>query len=93
MIIIDKELLAAMHAEATGCEYCREVDEDECGPLECHHIFSRGCGGGQRLDVRFNLIMLGRKHHDLAQRNRIDRRLLLALAAEREIYRLRRMPK
>ena len=77
-----------MHAESTVCESCYGI-----GALECHHIFTRGAGGGQRLDVRINLIMLCKECHEQAQRNRIPRRTLLALAAEREIYRLRRLKK
>ena len=88
MIVISPETMAEMHAESTVCENCCGL-----GPLECHHIFARGAGGGQRLDVRINLIMLCKECHEHAQRNRIPRRTLLALAAEREIYRLRRLPK
>ena len=62
--------------------------------LEVHHIWPRGIGGGSRLDVGMNLIVVCAQRqdncHDKAQANKISKRELWGIATEREIHRLRR---
>lgn len=66
------------------CEYCGRP----CLRLDPHHIFSRGMGGGSRLDHRLNLMGLGGfencnchgKHHN----GKITREELIKKVAARE---------
>ncbi len=91
MIVKDADLMIQLHEEATGCEVCNRMGGVK---LEVHHIWPRGIGGGSRLDVGMNLIVLCAKYdnscHDLAQANKITKRELWGIATEREIHRLRR---
>lgn len=89
MIRKDAKILARLHREASRCE----MDDCSRQAKECHHIKPRGHGGGSRLDVGFNLVMLCVECHALAQRNEIPRRALWGIAAEREVYRLLRQLK
>lgn len=78
-IEINDDLLAAF-ARQNKCEHCN------CqGPVEGHHIFSRGLGGGTRLDIPINLIAICRRCHD-GYHNRRDptQAALLRIAARRE---------
>lgn len=95
MQVID-ELLLEEFRQAMVCERCRKA-----GPVEAHHLWSRGIGGGGRLDVRLNIAALCREchqgHHNGQRPLKCD---LLALVAAREgclqgdieaeIWRLRR---
>jgi hypothetical protein len=89
MILKDIDLLIRLHEEATGCEVCNAG-----GKLEVHHIWAKGIGGGSRLDIEENLIVLCAKRdnscHDLAQAGKITKRELWGIATERKIHRLRR---
>ena len=88
VIVKDKRLLERLHREATACEFCMTGY-----PVEVHHIKPRGIGGGSRLDVPFNLVMLCPECHDQAQRYKIMPSVFYALAAEREVRRLARADK
>ena len=92
MIVKDPALMKRMHAEAGLCEWCHG-EEMLNGSLQCHHIRPKGMGGGSRLDVAFNLVMLCLACHEKAQRNKIPESVLWGIAAEREVRRLLRMPK
>lgn len=97
MIVIDEKLLTEFRRKVQ-CEWCGKPTPSGCDP---HHLFSRGHGGGSRLDVRRNLVGLCRdchnSHHNGHEPMRLD---LLAVVAQREqclqgdieeeIYRLRR---
>lgn len=85
MKVINVDLMIEMHEEISACEVCGVG-----GKLEVHHIFARGMGGGGRLDIPWNLIILCVDCHCKAQAGAIERRLLLGMAAEREIWRIRR---
>lgn len=102
MIVKDPQLLKRMHAEAAWCELCGKGTK----ALQCHHIFGRGHGGGSRLDVPFNLVMLCSPGcHEEAQAYRLtddfgrklpraeQQHMLCGVAAVREVYRLQRIPK
>ncbi len=103
MKIVDELLLESFRAPGR-CEYCGHY----CQRREPHHIFSRGMGGGSRLDVRINLISLcpafvGQECHNQYHAGHILRCDLLAIVAKREgrlqtdieaeIYKLRRARK
>ena len=80
MNIIDEALLNEFRWPGL-CEWCK-TPRDRRHP---HHIFSRGMGGKQRLDIRINLVGLCPRchvsHHD---GNRPSRAELLVLVAKRE---------
>lgn len=54
MKIINKPLLDAFRASHRSCEWCGKP-----GPIEVHHLQSRGFGGGTRLDISINLFAFG----------------------------------
>ena len=99
MRIVNKALVREFVAQATHCEWCHKK-----GPVEAHHLWAKGHGGGHRLDVLINLIALCRQdhqaHHDGNEPTRSD---LVAVVAAREkmlqddlvaeITRLRNLPK
>ena len=87
MIVRDVDLMIKLHEEAIGCEICGVAGGTK---LEVHHIWPRGIGGGSRLDIGWNLIVLCQKCHASCQANKIPKREQWGIAAEREIYRLRR---
>ena len=91
MSVKDVDLLIRLHEEASGCEVCGKSGNVK---LEVHHIWAKGIGGGSRLDVGMNLIVVCAKYdgncHDKAQANQISKRELWGIATEREIHRLRR---
>lgn len=96
MIVKNAPLLKQMSRRP--CELCGAVEG-----TAAHHLWTRGMGGGGRLDVPLNLITLcwacHRKHHD----GHIRRDLLVKTVAwrestnpealEAEIHRLRRLPR
>ncbi len=99
MIVKDEALLDEFRSGGP-CEWCKRWAE----PRQPHHLFARGHGGGNRLDVRINLAALchecHRAHHDGHRPLRCD--LLAVVAAregliqneiEAEIMQLRRQPK
>jgi 5-methylcytosine-specific restriction endonuclease McrA len=86
MLVKDVDVMIDMHDEIRHCEVCDRTD----GPFECHHIWSRGMGGGGRLDIRWNLIILCRDCHALAHKHTLSKRTLWGIASEREIYALLR---
>lgn len=102
MIIKNKKLLAEFRGPGF-CELCRAW----CQAREPHHILCRGHGGGNRLDVRLNLISLGSAYdcncHGRYHDGHIPRCRILAVVCRREdvlpeflldeLYRLRRAPK
>jgi hypothetical protein len=88
MIFQSSAVMKRMHDEASACEWCGDHDT-----LECHHIKARGIGGGSRLDVPLNLVMLCNTCHREAQIARISASSLVAIAGIRELNRLTRMPK
>ena len=99
MTVDDADLLDEFRRKPR-CEWCNARSRHGLDP---HHVFARGMGGGGRLDVRINLVSLCRTCHGEVHGGRIMRRDLLAIVAaregmlqddvEREIYRLRRLPK
>lgn len=104
MIVIDEKLLASFR-QSGRCELCGKF----CRRREAHHVWQRGVGGGNRLDLRPNLIALGatqsfmcRCHSDIHS-GKIKRETVIAAVAEREgatpellaewIYAVRRLAK
>jgi hypothetical protein len=97
MIILDPQLLFEFRLKGR-CEWCSKAR-----PVNAHHIFCRGLGGGSRLDVAINLIALCPFCHSDFHNGHIARYDLLAIVAKREgklqdeivteIYRLLRTPK
>lgn len=82
----DEELLDEFrkgNCELCGCS----------GPSDPHHLFERGMGGGNRLDIRINLMSLCRTCHTLVQGNKAILPKLCFMVLQREIWRLRRAPK
>lgn len=61
------------------CERCSKR-----GPVEPHHVFTKGMGGATRLDVKINLLALCRVCHDGFHLGRISRDELLDIIAARE---------
>lgn len=86
MKIVNVDAMIDLHEEISWCEFCDKTGEK----LDCHHIYARGMGGGSRLDIPINLIILCRTCHDKAQNGRISRRELWGIAAEREVWKLLR---
>lgn len=54
MTILDPDLLQTMRG-AGRCSWCLAW----CQRLEPAHIFTRGCGGGSRIDLAVNVVPLG----------------------------------
>ena len=85
MIIINEDLLDQFRA-AGPCEWCGKP----CQRREPHHIFSRGLGGGGRLDIPCNLVALGSSLlwecacHQAAHAGSISRLQLLLVVGHRE---------
>jgi hypothetical protein len=90
LIIRDADLMISLHEEATGCEICGNSGSNPMNKLEVHHIYSRGMGGGSRLDIGYNLIVLCHDCHASCQANKVDKRTLWGIAAQREIHKLLR---
>jgi hypothetical protein len=99
-MIIKNESLLAEFRKRSHCEWCLRPRR---GKLEPNHIFGRGAGGGQRLDIRVNLVSLCWQCHGDYHDGWIKRRELLEVAAGREgttveaivaeIFALRKAPK
>jgi hypothetical protein len=99
MRIVDEKILDEFRGPGK-CEWCGYVTRWKRDP---HHLWTRGMGGGGRLDIRINLISLCRLCHDAVGLGHIARCDLLAVVASREsttqsqieeeIWRLRRTPK
>lgn len=86
MKIVNEQLLEEFR-QAGKCEWCG----NRCRVREPHHIHARGMGGGNRLDVRINLVALGSTlafqctcHTDHHNGERPLREELLAVACARE---------
>src|SRR5581483_761225 len=83
--VIDENLLEEFRGPGP-CEWCGRL----CRLREPHHIFARGLGGSQRLDVRCNLVALGSsvrggcRCHRAAHAGAIPRLQLLLVAGHRE---------
>lgn len=81
------------------CEHCRKP----LPVLEAAHLFTRGMGGGSRLDIPINLNGLCRVCHQMHHDGNLPRAHLLEVIAqreqvtvdqiEREIFRLQRLDK
>ena len=101
MIINDEALLNEFRAKG-HCEWCLRAIRKR-GELHANHIFTRGAGGGMRLDIRVNLVAMCWHCHSEYHEGRIKRKELLEIVANREkttvaeivaeVYRLRRAPK
>jgi hypothetical protein len=78
VIVIDRKLLARYRLGGP-CWYCGRWQER----LEPHHLWTRGMGGGGRLDIPENLIPLCSSCHREAQAYRIPRCDLVAIVAAR----------
>lgn len=87
MVIIDEDLLDEFRQGSCEWPGCSR------SPCDPHHVFERGAGGGNRLDVRWNLMSLCREHHGVVQGNKSVLWQVCHLVLQREIWRLRRMPK
>jgi hypothetical protein len=97
-MMIENETLLDEFRTPGPCELCRRFAQTR----EPHHIQCRGFGGGQRLDIRVNLVSVGgsakkkgqsfRKFachcHKLAQSYKIDTDYILAIVARREFVRM-----
>lgn len=86
MKIINDDLLREFRTPGR-CECCNR----HCKYREGHHLFARGAGGGSRLDVRINLLALGRTemfqcfcHSDSHAGLKPTRADMLEVVAERE---------
>lgn len=77
MKIEDPDLLFQFRLKLR-CEHCGKR-----GPVDPHHLFSRGFGGGTRLDIAINLIALCRKCHDEFHNGKIKLFDLLKIVAKR----------
>lgn len=99
MKIVDETVLDLFRA-AGECEWCHAL----CRRRQPHHYwYSRGMGGGSRLDHPFNLVGLCVSCHAQAHAAIISRRQLLDVVARREkvrtpevlttLWRLYRTPK
>lgn len=86
MIHLDNDLLKEFRDKS--CEWCGLPP-----PNDPHHIFKRGFGGGNRFDIRFNLISLCRECHRKAECDIIRDSDLCRKIIEREMWKLQRMPK
>ena len=84
-IVRNADLMIQMHEDTGACEFCNRTDQR----LEVHHIWAKGIGGGSRMDVPINLIVVCKPCHDLAHKGDISRRELFGIAAEREVMKLR----
>lgn len=64
MRVVDDKLLSEFR-HAPRCAWCNALTP---GGTEPHHLWSRGLGGGGRLDVRVNIVSLcqrcHREHHN-----------------------------
>jgi hypothetical protein len=80
MIIKDEDLLDEFRG-AKKCEWCRRRVG---GPAHPHHIWARGMGGGNRMDVRENLISLCLNCHQVVHNGEIPRDAILVMVARRE---------
>ena len=76
METIDETLLDEFRESA--CEICSRRP-----PSEPHHIESRGMGGGNRKDIRSNLVALCAKHHREVHDGNIKRDVLKAIVSFR----------
>lgn len=83
MIILNPALLSEFSRTAL-CEHCGCYARR----MEAHHLTCRGFGGGQRMDVPWNLIALcnhlDNNCHDRAQRRIIPQEDILEIVATRE---------
>ena len=69
-----REVNTKLMDEIRAYGVCMLNGYSECyGGLDLHHIKSRGSGGG---DVRGNLILLCRTHHQLAHAGKIKKQIL-----------------
>lgn len=66
VVIIDEKLLKEFRKPG-ACEWCGRWSD----PRQPHHIIKRGQGGGNRMDLRLNLISFGHQYccdcHDCAE--------------------------
>jgi 5-methylcytosine-specific restriction endonuclease McrA len=78
---MNKSIIAQIKARDSiaGIPFCRLLSPDCAGPLDIHHIVSRGAGGEDTLD---NLITLCRYHHNQAHNGLVSRAKLYALIGE-----------
>lgn len=83
MRIKDEKLLNEFRGPGL-CELC----DRWCNDREPHHVYRRGCGGGTRLDVRINLVAVGKfpacRCHLLVHEGKITQEHVLRIVAERE---------
>ncbi len=83
--VVDPELIARV--KAVGI--CYLVGRGECwGPLDPHHVISRGAGGG---DTEDNVILLCRNHHQQAHSGLISKETLRSYMTEANIKRIKRL--
>lgn len=85
MKIINENLLDEFRTPGK-CEWCRK----HCKSREPNHLWCRGHGGGFRLDIRINLISLGRSEvfacpcHNLYHAGKVSCEEMTELVAKRE---------
>lgn len=83
--IVDEALLDEFRTGGR-CQFCGRL----CVAREPHHLWPRGAGGWQRLDIRINLIALGSSQgfqcpcHHLIHTGKIKREDVLRVVARRE---------
>lgn len=80
MIIKDEDLLDEFR-DKRKCEWCRRRIG---GPAHPHHLWAKGMGGGNRMDIRINLIALDAHCHQVVHNGEIPRDALLVMVAARE---------
>ena len=79
MTIIDNALILAFRL-TSRCAWCKRIR-----PVHVHHLFSKGMGGGSRVDIAINLCPLCAYCHSSHHNGREPTRSqLLALVAARE---------
>lgn len=74
--VVDEQLLDSYRN--APCEICGKRP-----PSEPHHIEARGLGGGNRKDVRSNLVSLCLRHHRETHDGNLLRSVLRAIVAYR----------
>ncbi len=78
-MIIRNDYLLEKFRRRLQCECCGKR-----GYVEAHHLWTRGMGGGGRLDININLIALCRFCHSEFHAGHVARGELLHIVARRE---------
>jgi 5-methylcytosine-specific restriction endonuclease McrA len=71
--IVDEEAVRRVRKRDGVCLYGLIAKDGCSGGTDVHHIVSRGAGGGDTMD---NMILLCRRHHNLAHQGKITKQQL-----------------